>query len=35
MMKDNRVIIKQSESFGEIYLSRVQQEEKGLSQPDE
>ncbi|SFB88135.1 condensin subunit ScpA [Alkalibacterium subtropicum] len=35
MMKDNRIIIKQSESFGEIYLSRVQQEKKGLNEQDE
>lgn len=35
MMKDNRVLISQTESFGEIYLSRVLQEKKGLNHQDE
>ena len=35
MMKDNRVTISQTESFGEIYLSRVEQEKKGLTLQDE
>lgn len=31
MMKDNKVAIEQAESFGEIYVSRVQTAEKGWS----
>lgn len=35
MMKENKVTIEQSESFGEIYLSRVQQGKKGLREQNE
>lgn len=35
MMKENKVMIEQTESFGEIFLSRVPHEKKGLSQRNE
>ncbi|MFO8069796.1 MAG: segregation/condensation protein A [Alkalibacterium sp.] len=35
MIKENKVAIEQSDSFGEIYLSSVQQGKKGLSEQNE
>ncbi|OJF89702.1 ScpA family protein [Alkalibacterium sp. 20] len=35
MIKENKVTIQQSESFGEIYLSSVRQGKKGLSEQNE